>query len=40
MKAFKDAVVLDPEFIGRIAKLKEEVREFAMKFPMPGFDDR
>ncbi|XP_065052796.1 serine hydroxymethyltransferase, mitochondrial-like isoform X1 [Rhopilema esculentum] len=40
MKAFKEAVVSDSEIRDKITKLREQVREFATKFPMPGFEHK
>lgn len=40
MKDFKDAIVSDPKITGQIEDLRKQVKEFALKFPMPGFDER
>jgi len=41
-KKLKDFFALcasDSEIAGKISVLKSEVNEFALKYPMPGFDD-
>lgn len=36
---FEATVHSDPEIKDKIAALQNQVNEFAMAFPMPGFDD-
>ncbi|KAK3106308.1 hypothetical protein FSP39_017462 [Pinctada imbricata] len=39
LKEFREVVITNEEIKGQIAALKEEVREFAGAYPMPGFSD-
>ena len=39
LREFREVVLNNEEIKGQIAGLKKEVREFAGKFPMPGFED-
>lgn len=36
---FKAALESEPEFQEKVKTLQAEVNEFALKYPMPGFDD-
>ena len=38
VREFKAKVKEDPEVQKKIAALREEVENFAVQFPMPGFD--
>ena len=40
LKAFEENIMSDAEITARISQLKAEVIAFAVKFPMPGFDDK
>ena len=40
MKSFKEAVLSDADISAKINALKEQVKTFASKFPMPGFDEK
>lgn len=40
MKSFKEAVLSDADIAPKIERLKEDVRSFANRFPMPGFDEK
>jgi glycine hydroxymethyltransferase len=39
MKDFKDVLSSDPDIKHKLQELKNDVHNFALKFPMPGFDD-
>ena len=39
LKEFKAKVDEDPDVRAKIATLKQKVEDFAINFPMPGFDD-
>ena len=38
LKEYNAFIANDAEINAKCAKLKEEVNEFALKYPMPGFD--
>ncbi len=38
MKEFYKVLKSDPDISAQINQLREEVKEFSSKFPMPGFD--
>lgn len=39
IKEFKSFIATDQETLSKISKLKDDVKQFAKTFPMPGFSD-
>jgi hypothetical protein len=39
MKDFRDLLSSDPDIKHLLEELRNDVQNFAVKFPMPGFDD-
>lgn len=39
MKDFKDVLSSDPDIKQQLQELKNDVHNFSLKFPMPGFED-
>jgi hypothetical protein len=39
IKDFRDVLNSDPDIKFQLQKLRNDVHNFALKFPMPGFDD-